>query len=443
MRIVCILAVVMLAATLVYAGAGDLIVSGKLGIGTTSPGRILALSSASEQPAIEFVDQRGNAGNKAAGFVYDGGIALTRPGIIYQDFTDTGGFTANRFTLFKDGSINFGGIIAPETAGQVAFTGGNVGIGTTAPPSTLSVVGSPTYAATGNVAALYVKGTADSPMNLTLDAAGTADNTARIRFLNNGATKWQIDAGDTFALQRYSTGAGNWHVGFAVGRETGNFHIGTMATTTGGVRSLVLRNGSKPTAIDNSAGLYAGDVGGITELFSFDESGNVTQQTAHAQDAPEALYDTEDGLPMIVKEVQHFLGYVRYTNHTRLARMAGMTDAEKASLSPAQRTCVIKENFAEHEARTGERLALLVWEDEQAAIKARSDAERQKMIDQANQLTATIAAKTGTAAASRGQSTAAVENELVQLRAQQAALTIPEEYVAKPVPERIRAALGR
>jgi hypothetical protein len=144
-----------------------------------------------------------------------------------------------------------------------------------------------------------------------------------------------------------------------------------------------------------------------------------------------------------VKEVQYFLGYVRYTNQTRLARISTMTDAEKASLSPAQRTCVIKENFAEHEARTGEQLTLLIWEEEQAAIKERSDAERRKMIDQANQLNATIAAKTQEATRAKGISATATQGELARLQQQRAALTIPEEYVIKPVPERVRAAMGR
>ena len=105
--------------------------SGSVGIGTTSPGRLLHLSAVG-QPGLAFSDTTGTSGNKTTGFVYDGGSDIGGVGgLVFQDFTDGGGFAANRFTLWKDGSINFGGITRPTAVGQVVFTGGAVGIGTT------------------------------------------------------------------------------------------------------------------------------------------------------------------------------------------------------------------------------------------------------------------------------------------------------------------------
>ncbi len=74
-----------------------------------------------------------------------------------------------------------------------------------------------------------------------------------------------------------------------------------------------------------------------------------TRISAHARDAPDSLYGPQDGLPMIVREGQYFLGYARHTNRTRMAWLAGMTDAEKSALSPSQRVCAITESFADQQ----------------------------------------------------------------------------------------------
>ena len=83
----------------------------------------------------------------------------------------------------------------------------------------------------------------------------------------------------------------------------------------------------------------------------YDEEGTDSRITPHAGDAPDSFYDLEDGLPIVVKEMQYFLGYVRYTNQTRAARLAGMTDEEKKALPPEKRVCFFKETFEEHEAK--------------------------------------------------------------------------------------------
>src|SRR6266481_6616166 len=73
---------------------------------------------------------------------------------------------------------------------------GNAGVGTTSPQAKLDVQGSSSYGVSGIFSAIYAKGTADYPMALILDGAGTNDGVARMRALNNGATKWQVNYAD-------------------------------------------------------------------------------------------------------------------------------------------------------------------------------------------------------------------------------------------------------
>jgi hypothetical protein len=223
----------------------------------------------------------------------------------------------------------------------------------------------------------------------------------------------------------YSAGGEN-HFG-------GNVSIGTAVQGSNGSAALVFGNGTHPTSLNDAAGLYAKDDGaGTTKLYVFDEDGNENLVTAHTVDAPDWLYDEEDGIPMIVKEVQHFVGYVRYTNQTRQARMAGMTDAEKSRLPLARRTCVFTESFAGHNARLGltgsKALAKLDWDTQQQAIKARRDAE--------------IAA----AGKAKAELQTAIANERdeearADLISQEAKMKVQTEYVMKTPPARLRAAL--
>jgi hypothetical protein len=104
----------------------------RLGIGTASPSRLLNIAGAS-QPGFAMLETGGTTNQKSMGFIYDGGAAVTGGGLVWEAFTDAGAFSANLSTFFHNGSVNFGGIAAPGTAGQVVFTGGNVGIGTTSP----------------------------------------------------------------------------------------------------------------------------------------------------------------------------------------------------------------------------------------------------------------------------------------------------------------------
>jgi hypothetical protein len=222
----------------------------------------------------------------------------------------------------------------------------------------------------------------------------------------------------------------------------GNVTIGTTSLGSGGGAALLFGLGAKPSGLNDEAGLYAKDVSNVTELFAFDESGTEIQISAHAQDAPDSLYDLQDGLPMIAKEVQYFLGYVRYTNKTRMARLAGMTDAQKSALSASQTQCVITENFADHQARTGEQFTLLVWDQEQAAIKQNKDAQRQAALAAQASLTAAIAQTTQDLASATADQQKQLQTTLAVMQQQLNSLVVPDVYQVKPVPPRLQAALA-
>lgn len=135
-----------------------------------------------------------------------------------------------------------------------------------------------------------------------------------------------------------------------------------------------------PTIQVNRAKIYAKDISSLAEIFVMDEGGTETQISAHSRQAPDSLYDDADGMPdMIVEEVQHYAGKIRYTNKTRLARLMSLTDIEKSALTPEQRQVSICETFAEHEARTGNKLKMRDWTADQEAAKAEYDAKRAEL----------------------------------------------------------------
>jgi hypothetical protein len=124
------------------------------------------------------------------------------------------------------GSLRFStsnaGVLAEKMRINAA---GNVGIGTAAPSAKLHVEGSSTYAHSGIFSAIYAKGTADFPLALTLDGAGTSDNMARLRALNNGQTKWQINFSDDVIFYNWTTA----FIDRLALKANGNVGIGTAA----------------------------------------------------------------------------------------------------------------------------------------------------------------------------------------------------------------------
>lgn len=146
----------------------------------------------------------------------------------------------------------------------------------------------------------------------------------------------------------------------------------TDGATGGGILEFPqVSAGGTPST--NSARFYCKDGGGTAELYGMDEAGNETLQTPHSKDAPASLYDADDPNPHLVVEVQHYLGYVRYTNHTRAARLAGLSDAEKAALPAEARACVHRETFDETNKRLGTALAAKSWAAEQDKLQAAYD----------------------------------------------------------------------
>jgi hypothetical protein len=102
---------------------------------------------------------------------------------------------------------------------------GNLGINTTAPLARLHVEGSSTYNTNGVFSAIYAKGTADYPMALMLDGTGTSDSIARLRALNNGQTKWQLNFGDDLFFYNWTD---TFNVRMAL-KVNGDVGIGTTA----------------------------------------------------------------------------------------------------------------------------------------------------------------------------------------------------------------------
>ena len=425
-----LVAIILLYGTSLYAASGDLIVNGNLGAGATSP--------------AEKLDVNGNA--KFAGSLGIQGTAVdSRYGIYsYKSFVDpslirgiylllyptwTGAETAAEYAwglesslqpIINTNHINSGSVLGVRSVALRNSSAANsddngtlqtlMGIGTlygnyftnsSAAPITTNAYGiyvAP-YAATGRIDNMY-----DIYLGTTY-AGGTAIN------------RWGIYQNNT-----------------ANNRFGGNVGIGTTNMGTGGSAAILLGNGTKPANLAGVAGLYASSETGITELMVFDSAGNSKGISPHAIDAPDWMYDAGDGMPMIVKEIQQYVGYVRYTNLTRQARLASMTDAEKSALSRQQRTCVFKESFADHNARLGlagdKALVQLDWDTEQQAIKNTRDAERLTAL---NARAAQQTAKTMTAANSASTGSESIQAE--------ALVQVPEEYVIQPMPARLRAAM--
>lgn len=473
MKSVAALLILLLSATFAYAD-GDLIVTGKLGVGsTTSPSNTLDIAGTTRfadgatwgpsgiadtsiyttvnTPIIDFSNTYNfsSTANFSA-MQFKPKLVPTGPSAgAMNAVVVTGNVDSSSIDMTQMRSLNVNSIVSAGYSGTIGsysgllvnqlanngtkrvntsygiYVNGTTTNGNTITSGTVSnygifATGSSAAAGTGGVVKNYT-----ASLTLPTGSSSTTTNYG-LRITGNGGV-----APTNYGIYNDSTAANYF---------AGNVGLGTSSLSSGN-SALVFGAGTKPSA---GAGLYGThDVNNQMILKVFDENGNDNQVTAHAQDAPDWLYDVDDGLPMIVKETQHFLGYVRYTNQTRAARLAAMTDAEKQQLPSTQRTCIAKETFAEHEARTGEKLTRLIWEEEQAKIKQTLDAQRQAIIDAKAQLTAQMVTKSKQIAGAQGDTRISLQQESAQLQGDLDSMQIPDEYVIQPTPPRLQAALGR
>jgi hypothetical protein len=414
----------------VCAGNGDLIVNGQVGIGTAAPSYKLDLITSDTGPntgASRYyiqVENSANYGNSGCFFMPYAANSSGQLGSLYGIWGYAINGSSGTGTLWDQTS----GYFVARHASPGAMNA-NVG-------SAAYVLSDP-YTGSVNLGQGF-----QSYMNVGTNSTITD---ARHFMAYNAGGAGSIVTQYGLYIDNLTTGTHNYSIytGAADSLFGGNVLIGgTTGSGSGGSNALLIRNGTQPAVISGEAGLYATESNGVCTLHAFDDNGHVTTISAHAQDAPDSLYDAQDGIPMIVKEIQHFLGYVRYTNKTRMARLAGMTDADKQALPASSRTCLITESFTDHESRTGEHLTLWVWEDQQAKIKAGKDAERQQALDARANLAAAIAEKTQEVASATDERKAVYQAELQGMIQRQNSLTIPDVYQTKPIPARLQAALG-
>jgi len=168
-----------------------------------------------------------------------------------------------------------------------------------------------------------------------------------------------------------------------------------IGTTAGSLPNEMLEIGggailmnaiSTPSLSSGGAKLYARDNSGTTEMFVLDDAANETQISAHAMDAPQWLYDADDPFPRVVRDINHFLGVVRYTNESRLAKLQEIVLAggSLGGLTADQKKIVHQETFEQHNTRVGPENPLVRqdWQVLQDNQQATYDARRQDELEQ-------------------------------------------------------------
>jgi hypothetical protein len=248
----------------------------------------------------------------------------------------------------------------------------------TAAAALLAPIASPTFTGTATFGA-----GGGQHQNNTFESWRNAENNAwRILLgLDSANTVWQ---GSPNHLVQQHTGS---RVEFLVGGAT----VMMSVRSQGGAGVLELAQvtaGGTPST--NTFRLYGLDVAGTCEGYAADEAGNQTQLTGHAFDGPASLYDAADW-PHVVKEMNVYLGIVRYLNVSRTCRAlelllkairAGQTLADiRANLQARPLSdfdLFHQESFAEHNARPGASgtLVLRTWAADQDEKQARYDADR-------------------------------------------------------------------
>ena len=138
---------------------------------------------------------------------------------------------------------------------------------------------------------------------------------------------------------------------------------------------------SNPSADGNGGYIFNKDVTGgfgAKQMCVMDSAGNITAISPHADDAPEWLYDWDiDRMaPKIIREINHYAGIIRYTNHTRQARLLErLLNRWPAPIDALSRKVIHEETFEEYNVRTGHVLERVDWDADQLRMKSERDAE--------------------------------------------------------------------
>lgn len=247
--------------------------------------------------------------------------------------------------------------------------------GTNAPGSTDTAY---LYCSSGGGRGLFLSGS----MSLVVGTSGTATSPTVA-----------TDGGTLIGAGNVSVRGDVGYFAFATGTDpatkntsiykagAGVIAVGTGAASGGGIVEFKqIASGGTPAT--NSARIYAKDVAGNAEIFVQDEAGTETQISPHSWDAPAHFYDVADEFPYVTKEVNYYIGKIRYINHSRQARAMQQLFASNITLNQIQalpandRRVVLAETFAEYNARTGATLAVRVWATVQNQHQSAYDAAR-------------------------------------------------------------------
>lgn len=159
--------------------------------------------------------------------------------------------------------------------------------------------------------------------------------------------------------------------------ENRSLLLGTTTKPTANAAGVLVLGdcGGNPTLGAGTAAMFSKEVSSTKELCVIDSAGNVTQISDHAHDGPAWLYDDDDPMPRVSREENVYLGIVRFTNRSRMERLAARMIAGDSLPEGQARECLHVESFADYNARNGTALAVLDWDTVQQATQDRTLAE--------------------------------------------------------------------
>ena len=253
---------------------------GNVGIGTTTPGNALDVSNAN-YPALS-VHRQANGTNYGSGITFDlnnASNARKTYALMY------GGITTNTAGA-EDGFIQFQTITAGTLTDKFRITkDGSVGIMTTNPKQTLSVIGNGVFGAEIDPSSyskgLSVVSNSGTPVSLLIWQSG----------IGSGHIGVKTNDSNFYIVNSYTTGNLADSPGIAIDTK-GNVGIGTPSPGGGtGSSILSLYNTSAvPTALTNAVHIYASGGRG----YCMDSLGNLTLTTPHDPVTGEWIFYSEN-----------------------------------------------------------------------------------------------------------------------------------------------------